>query len=629
MVVAVNLHEALTECTLALLRRIATAHGLAVSESTLRAELVDQLAGKLAEPEQMNSLLTSLSTEEQRLLQAVRTQGWTAKAFVLDRQFPGDQRKGGDNPPSMEHSPKPSLVQKGLLYRSYATLGNWRGEVYHVPEELRQAIDAGLPPEPMAKGLDIRSSADPPTTVERNVAFDVFCLLSYLRRSKCRTVHGSLGRADVGRLEEEVREVSTDWTGGLADQRWAFLLHLCLAGGWVVRQGNLLTSGRRAAQLLAGGPIETQRRLLERYLRDRGWSDLSAAGRVRQALGSRTMDEPTGRRLVLHHLEELGGDGWVEEGAFRAAIRTLNPDLLREDYASPSWGMVDVATEGELHGSPSWDPVEGEWIRYLLRGPFSWLGLVRSGATADGTMAYQCVALPAKRTATSPERSHGGIVRLLPNMQLSAPADVDLELLFLLEPYLERPRRGLENRYSFSKESLWSGIEQGGSLEKLRALLDRPGVQVAEGVLPRLGEWARDYGRFTLEAILLLSATSEEDAERVQTLPGVAPCLEARVGPSSYRVSPERIWELSGTLKRAGFPPRVSSEARSLGLRRVTADVELLKECLFALRLLRVLHEGVSREKGPEAIRRLEAALDPEEVAEVIRRVQDVVQRLR
>jgi hypothetical protein len=142
-------------------------------------------------------------------------------------------------------------------------------------------------------------------------------------------------------------------------------------------------------------------------------------------------------------------------------------------------------------------------------------------------------------------------------------------------------------------------------------------------------EWVAAYGRFTLEGGLLLTAATPADAEALGQMPEVASCLQVWLGPTSFRVVPERAWELVQRLKRAGHLPRVAPSVRLQGARLATGDLFLLRESLFALRFLRALHDDAQLDNAAEAIRRLETALGPEDVKEISRRAQEAVKRIR
>lgn len=626
-----KLEEALQDCTLALLRKIAANHGVAVEEEVLRGELSQLLLQRLLEPAYLGDYLSTLTQDEIAVLDTVRGNGWMAKAFVLERLFP---QRAGPKPPTAQAEPSPSLslLQKGLLFRTFAPIAAWRGEVYYVPEELRPTILPALPAAAPRGQADLRTRGVPEVVVERNIPFDLFCLLSFLRRDARKLQRGALSRADLAKLEQEVDSPPVQMAASRWEERWRFLLHLCLAGGWVRREGAILKPARGAERLLAGTPDEVRTRLLERYLRDRNWSDLAAAGRVRQPLGGRRIDEAAARRLLIHHLEEMAAEGWTDEKAFCEALRSTNPDFLREDYSSLSWAVVEVATDAELYGTASWDAVEGDWIRYVLRGPLQWLGVVRWGLSRAGeAVGFQFRPAVDTRGTSGPrvdaQELPSGVIR--EDFELSAPEDCDLGLLYRLEPYLELRRRGRVSSYRLTRESMLEGLEKGGSREEVRELLLRAVEPMPANLLSQVDRWAADHGRFLLEAALLLTTATPEDAELLRGLPEVAACLVSRLGPRTFRVPPERIWELAQRLKKSGHLPRVDAGVKLEGARRAAGDVALLRESLFALRVLRSLQEGLEMGNGAEALRRLEAALGPEEVEEISRRAQAAVKQLR
>src|SRR5512133_2569536 len=119
-----KLSEALQECTLALLRRIATNHSIPVGDDLIRAELCALVSERFSEDGYIEAYISHLPTEEKRLLVYLAAHGWQGKAFLLARQF---ARRSAD---VSDPSPCLSLLQKGLLYRTFGLIDSWRGELY-------------------------------------------------------------------------------------------------------------------------------------------------------------------------------------------------------------------------------------------------------------------------------------------------------------------------------------------------------------------------------------------------------------------------------------------------------------------------------------------------------------------
>jgi hypothetical protein len=622
----VKLEDALQECTLALLRKIAASHSVAAAEDTLRSELASQITLRFAEPDYVLSIVAALDEQEKQVLRFLSTHDWTGKAFLLERQFQRDV--------TAVHSPLApciALLQKGLIYRSFGAIDSWRGELYHVPVELRPAISSSLPDAPTPALPEVRSVGEPTVADERDAAFDVFCLLSFLRKGDRRSYQGTLSRFDLPKLEQEVGGRPSEMETGDAERRWHFLVHLALAGGWIFHDGPFLRLGRGVPQLLEGESRQVRQRLVERYTRDRSWSDLNQAGRVRQSLGNRRIDEARARQFILHHLQEFAGQEWIGEDSFCDAVRAVNPDFLREDYASLTWAVMDVAAETEVYGAESWAPVEGEWIRYVLRGPLYWLGVVRWGRDISGRRVALQLA-PEIRGPAQPSllRTPHQYLVFRDDTNLLAPPGVELGLLYSLEPYLVlRGRDATGSSYRFTRGSVLHGMEVGGTLDELLDLIGQLSAGPSPQLLNQLREWAFSYGRTVLEGGVLLTAATEDEAESLAALPEIGPCLGERLGGRSYKVKPDSVWELIEALKRAGQTPRIDPSVGSQRLRSATGDLLLLQESLLALLVLRSLHGTLQIDHGAEVLSRLESILGPEIADAVSKRAQDLVKRLR
>ena len=168
-----------------------------------------------------------------------------------------------------------------------------------------------------------------------------------------------------------------------------------------------------------------------------------------------------------------------------------------------------------------------------------------------------------------------------------------------------------------------NGLERGGSWSELSELLQSLSAgALPEEVMRRVQKWADSYGRFTLEQGILISGTNEE-LDMLFHLPGVARCLQSRLGSNSYRVARERVSELIHAMREAGYPPRVDPSLRVGTAGRIAGDAAVLGECLYALLLLRSTNEWMDPHDAAEAVRQLEIALGPDMVKEIARRALD------
>lgn len=607
-----ELFQALESCTLALLRKMAARHGLSASDAVLRQELAAQISRRLGDQAYLGSVLGSLSPAETHALQVVRRGGWEERGYMVDRGASGAEGPGSGQP-----GPVLSLMHSALLFRSFQEKNGWRGEVYFVPEEFRAAMDAALPALPTPAAVVLTAEEEPAVALRCDPATDAFVLLSFLSRNPRSPHNGTISRANLVRLEEEAAAPSVA-TAGSWEERWRFLIHLGLAGGWIRRQERRLVPGRLASRILAGPLRQVAAGLLEGYLRDAAWDDIRAAGNARQTLGSRPPRQTTGRRMLLHILERLDEAQWMKEDAFLASVRATDPDLLREDYSSPSWGFVDTTTEAELFGEDSWGAVEGEWISYLIRGPLHWLGLVDWGASRDGRL----VAFRRGQDQVAQAAPELSEIAILGGEALQAGGRTTLGQLLRLETFLNVARGEGRSRYQLSRESATAGVDGGGSWGELRALLE-DFVAGGPAAVPTglLEDWESEHSRYRLELALVVLSANPDDADGLEGHPRVSSFLEERLGPGAHLAAPGSGHRLLASMGEVGIRPQISSRVRRALSREAELSLEQLKECLFALKMLASLDPAAVSSDAVRAAGQLEAMLDPEDVLEVKRRI--------
>jgi hypothetical protein len=128
----VRVRDALDELATSALRRVASSHGLAVDDATTRAELVERITDRLSDPVYVTELIDTLAADERAALSAARAGGGEIRGPLLDRDQPGAATP---------------LVERGLLFRTFAAAGPRRGEVFSVPEEILALLPAPPPAE--------------------------------------------------------------------------------------------------------------------------------------------------------------------------------------------------------------------------------------------------------------------------------------------------------------------------------------------------------------------------------------------------------------------------------------------------------------------------------------------------
>ncbi len=90
--------------------------------------------------------------------------------------------------------------------------------------------------------------------------------------------------------------------------------------------------------------------------------------------------KPKPREVILGLLNGLLPDTWFSVNGFIAAVKKAHPQFLRGTFREERWQLQD--REGnDLSGIGAWYQLEGAYLRFLLSGPLSWLGLVQCAYT--------------------------------------------------------------------------------------------------------------------------------------------------------------------------------------------------------------------------------------------------------
>jgi hypothetical protein len=379
------------------------------------------------------------------------------------------------------------------------------------------------------------------------------------------------------------------------------------------------------------------RRLWDAYVVAEGWNDLERAGAGAARFVGRTVSPVTARSEIVSILKSVPSTAWVLCAEVESLVRRQAADFLREGFdASPS-RLVDLQSGEVLAGAASWDKVEAPVVRYLLSGPFFWLGVVEWGRSDEGwdrvritesgrswlQQVVDALLAPAEPLTLHEDR------------RVIATDRADLALLWRLESYLVLERRGPPSIYRMTRSSVARGLEAGGSLVELRKLLER----AAAGPLPlsfslALERWSARAGRFRLHPAVVLSAASERELSQILERPELAPLVKERLGPQAVSLVPARAAEAAEVLERMGQLPEVDAALRLMAGRRAypaLVDQHTLEALIFSLRLLKTIDPELTREfsQAERLLVRLEQALGPIATAGLRRKARTAAGRFR
>jgi hypothetical protein len=603
-----RIREGLEGCSTSLLRRIGREHGLELSETLLRPELVEAVGRHLEQPGYLLDYLNAAPASELRVLHHVATEGGEVRGFELER-FLRRRPSSIDAVPGELPAPLPGLLSKGLLFRAFYAVGARRGEVFVLPEELLPPLQAAAPARTLVELLaEIRPAL---TFAPRDPAVDIFLLALALREREGRTdqidqIHAQLYPA----AREQDRS-----------NHWRFLATIGRQAGLLEGQARRLWPSDCLQDVL-GLPREVAYRLWESFLVCPEWSDLVEGGLSTSPLLGRLREPAEVRRTVIELLRGLEPGRWYELDSIVGAIKQSEPDVLREHYESAAASLLEPGTGRVLQGPESWSVVEAPMLEHLLDGPFYWLGLVQVGLDGEGSRVMALTEWGAAVASGAPLPLEPAVqpAKLDRDGTLRIPWDGHLAGTFALHQFARLTTWANPLDYRLDQSSVCEGLAEGGTAEQLRhALAMVLGSALPDRVERTLQAWVAAYGRVEIRPSIVLTCADEYLAESLLDRTEIAQLLKARLGPAAAQVALSRVEPLVRQLRAQGVFPHVDASLRLMGGRGAYAalvDEHVLELLAVALEAMRLLSPAILRDfpAVEELPRRLHTALGRERV---------------
>jgi hypothetical protein len=317
-------------------------------------------------------------------------------------------------------------------------------------------------------------------------------------------------------------------------------LHHALEGAGVIRvtgEGQLQTTGA-AADFVGSSPVKQAQSLLRAWLEtgDSVLFELNHLHCDRRANAPTVVPNVAETRLAYKRLVELlrrsAQPGfWYsfadlsnvarhDDVEFLVSWRDPSPydwrpyDANRDSYIPTSYlGITLEESRGRprtLTMGADWELVEGAFLRAVIRGPLSWLGLVRTGTTADGDEGFGltrlgALALELDGTAVQTDEdggaSHRDALVVQPNFDLVVyEPDERPQLLFQIDRFADRISVDRLAVYHLTRESVCRGLQLGLSVDGIVELLAGAArEELPQNVVFTIRDWARQFERVSLQ----------------------------------------------------------------------------------------------------------------------------------
>ncbi len=214
------------------------------------------------------------------------------------------------------------------------------------------------------------------------------------------------------------------------------------------------------------------------------------------------------RQMVVEQIAQYEPHIWYSLTAFVAQMKLRLPYLLfprqygaraeRYSMGSNPYGWDFRLRKGWLTHREGWHMVEGGFIRTLLHGPLSWLGLVELDAEEHPDSFRLLSGATLLTDTTEPHYDDPPWGRLItqPNFDLIALAPVSEALLLDMDRFAERVRLEHIAQYRLNKASVTRAIQLGMTAEAIKQSLEQAGGgDIPQNVHYSLIEWERQVRR--------------------------------------------------------------------------------------------------------------------------------------
>jgi hypothetical protein len=562
-----DLYRCLDECSPELLQVIAEAwHTLLIQEEP--RDRVAHLAQAMLRPQAAQRVLQELSVNAQNALgDLVRAGGALAShhlalTFGEVRRF-GPARLARERPWLEPANALEELLYKGLIFRAYATVGDYYGEVFLVPEQLLKGISPFVSSQ---EALEVHS-VEPPKHIRSQgdgLAEDIFTLLVHARQELVAP-QGRDGLARLPALASKVlRGLSPDATH---PDRLMLLRRIIARLRLLADTHGALRPSLRARDWLRLPDARRRQLVYESWKNDPHWRDLSLVRSIQCDQTSCAHDPLQARRVLLDLLARCPDNEWLSLQSLAQHVKRHQPDFLRPDGDYTSWLVRDVESREYLAGMESWDRIEGALLEHLLTRPLYWLGIVELGyddAESAGAMAFHLTqrghalltgAPPSTQAKHEPLAS---IAMQDEDIRVTIPVAESLYERYQLERFAEWIGQDDSAIYCLCAESVWRGQNAGIKVEGIQSFLQRISPQqVTAPIIRTLSTWGASYGRVSIRPALLLQTADAQTMQKIREDAELQSLLGDSLGPTLCSVPESNLDELIRRLKAQGVWPQV------------------------------------------------------------------------
>ncbi len=531
--------------------------------ATDRKAAAEEMAEAITRPEPVQTIWPRLTAEEQNALFDLLVHEGQIPYFHFTRRYGeirpmGPARREREKPWLSPENVTEGLYYRGLIVRAFEQTPAGAQEYILIPDDLRNLL-----PQPQAELVKVPPgyAVAPPRRLlspHPIAPDDAATLLSYLLLRQTNTREW-LANAPIEVVDRHLRRPEVAYR--------AMLTHL-LYDLELIFDEEMLTQvvahvNREAARPWLEAPRMHQvRSLAETWVKSLAWNELPFThGLVADHWPN---DPRLARQAILSALKDVPVEIWWSTDSLVEHIKQTNPDFQRPGGDYRSWFLRDAYSDEIMHGFEYWDRIEGAMLRFIVEGPLSWMGLVRTGRGAF-MLTEAGLALLERGEWPSPA-DPAPYVRIDEQGVISVPTALSrydrLQIArFAAWISAPPPKRGSRDddsvyQYRLTPQAIQRSATDGISLSQIIPFVQRvSGQSIPNNVMKMLSNWQESPTEVIVEDVVIMRAKDLSVYERLHRNERVNKWLGDPVGPQAHTVRRENLPALMNALRQMGILP--------------------------------------------------------------------------
>lgn len=405
----------------------------------------------------------------------------------------GASRRDRERPDLIPANPAEILWYRAIIGRSFLNLNNLPQEYVYMPEEILDFLQ----PYGLQKQTQEVRMASPGETAIVKLATDA------ILQDSCTLLAANRKGMNIKEDDKTYLVVNKD-----------FLLDLLKSAAILFDNGQPNAEATRL--FLESQKVKSLSTLFSSWLSSTQIKELQYLPNLQFEVKP-DLNPVLSRKNINDKIFALTSDQWWNINSFVKSVFYSNADFLRPTGDYDSWYVFDQKTAESLRGFRCWDQIEGEYIRYLIRGPLHWLGLLDLASSSDiaETNAFRITAngsalISDQIPQNMPNNDEKARMDAYGNISVSA--QVSLAIRYQLARFCDWQTK-TDDIYSYriSSLSMENALNQGLKASQLILLLQKAlSHPIPIQVKTSLENWEKNGKECELMEVVLLRVQKPE-----------------------------------------------------------------------------------------------------------------------